>query len=124
MNTFHSVTVVLQDGNKKQLIDQLPHGSGIDLKWELEVNERWIVCRNGYHCMSDNGFYDGWIDFTVKLPRYVSPKEWKTEFVFQINGKDSHYNATKYYGTRDYLEETFNYALCDIVEASVTVTTL
>lgn len=50
------------------LIDLLPHGSGIDHSWSIDrLKNGHIVCRNSYHGMDENGYYDGWQDFSVKL---------------------------------------------------------
>lgn len=55
---------VIQD-----LIDRyLPHGSGIDsevrLDFERSKPDR-LVFYSSYHVMNEDGYYDGWIDFTV-----------------------------------------------------------
>jgi hypothetical protein len=48
------------------VMDELPHGSGIDGTWQI-VRHRGpiVVYGNGYHYMTEHGFYDGWIDFEV-----------------------------------------------------------
>lgn len=45
----------------------LPHGSGIDSTWHIEILPNRIDCHNSFHCMNENGFYCGWIDFTLSL---------------------------------------------------------
>lgn len=51
------------DGDK--LKDCLPHGSGIDGDWTIEVSEDGLSaeCYNSFHRMNENGYYCGWIDF-------------------------------------------------------------
>lgn len=57
-----------EDDITEALIYILPHGSGIDSDWNIEfLKNSNIVCHNSYHCMNNNGYYDGWIDFRVKL---------------------------------------------------------
>jgi hypothetical protein len=52
----------------KYFIEKLPSGSGIDSHWNLLYNNpEKIVLANSYHCMDDVGYYDGWIDFKVRI---------------------------------------------------------
>jgi hypothetical protein len=79
----------------------LPHGSGIncDWKYDLEMPHR-IICSNSYHCMNENGYYDGWIDFTVTI---------KPDLSILIKGKfGAHQDIA------DYLHETIDCALSDM----------
>jgi hypothetical protein len=50
------------------LLDTLPHGSGIDCEWVVVIEKNRIVCKNSIHALNENGFYMGFIPFTVKLP--------------------------------------------------------
>ena len=45
----------------------IPHGSGIDAKWDFEFKGDTLICRNSYHNMDENGYYDGWTDFVLKV---------------------------------------------------------
>lgn len=55
---------------ESQLIESLPHGSGIDCKWTVEVAKNGsVVAYNSFHVMNDVGFYVGYQDFKVKLFR-------------------------------------------------------
>ena len=49
------------------LMQKLPHGSGIDSEWTIDENsnKKKLSISNSYHVMNDNGYYEGWIDFTV-----------------------------------------------------------
>lgn len=97
-----------QENIESQLLELLPHGSGIDCKWEFEWNNdcNTVKCSNSYHCMNENGFYDGYADFSVTL----YPTKALTAFRFQFHGKTAHYK-NKRYQLRDYLIETFYQAL-------------
>jgi hypothetical protein len=59
----------LLDDLFEKIIDVLPHGSGIDATWKLDQLGTLpiVLCHNSYHAMDSQGFYCGWIDFTVKL---------------------------------------------------------
>ena len=54
----------------EELLDKLPHGSGIDgsyyLNWDADPN-KYIEFSCQFHLMNDNGYYDGWTDFTVRV---------------------------------------------------------
>jgi len=51
-----------------KLADILPHGSGIDGGWTIEVRRNGDVCCHGeYHAMNENGMYDGWRNFRFTL---------------------------------------------------------
>lgn len=53
-----------------ELIDKLPHGAGIDGKycfnWEADP-DRYIEFTCEYHFMNENGYYDGWTSFAVRV---------------------------------------------------------
>ncbi len=54
----------------KELIDELPHGSGLNSQWDLDFvrsNDSRLIFYTSYHCMDENGMYDGWVDFTLKI---------------------------------------------------------
>lgn len=52
----------------QELINKLPHGSGIDGKWVINYDKYEVIeLGNFYHAMDENGFYVGYIDFTVKI---------------------------------------------------------
>jgi hypothetical protein len=40
------------------VLQNLPHGSGIDYDWEIEVKPDRIVCDNAWHLMDEFGYYD------------------------------------------------------------------
>lgn len=91
--------------NITSIIESLPHGSGIDCKWEIDTNDKWIIAKNSFHCMNQDGYYVGYADFTVKIP-VEFPESFKLEF----NGKTAQYRNRKF-GLREYLEDTLYYAI-------------
>jgi hypothetical protein len=58
----------------------LPHGSGIDNNWVIEhQGDMLFECYNSYHAMDGNGFYCGWIDFTVTFNAITKEIEVETD---------------------------------------------
>lgn len=96
----------------------LPHGSGVDCHWEFDVLKNGnIVCYNSYHCMNQDGYYDGWVDFRVKIFRHTKDVysvlsgtySGKTQVIhrkgdldFTLTG-DFHLRWNKYSYIKDYL---------------------
>ena len=78
----------------------LPHGSGIDngcsFNFEKSRNNR-LVINSAYHCMNENGYYDGWVDFIVVLTPSL-----EMDYELQIKG-----NFGKYSHVKDYLYQIF-----------------
>jgi len=65
-NPYH-VTPVL---DLQALADVLPHGSGIDGDWFLDVVRNGDVIVTGdYHRLNENGYYDGWTKFHARIYR-------------------------------------------------------
>ena len=98
-----------------KMIDLLPHGSGIDCDWEYDVPETSNTVRlsNSFHCMNENGMYDGYADFTLIVD--VKPTvSHLYGFRLQFNGRESQRLNYKY-GLREYLEDTLGWALADII---------
>jgi hypothetical protein len=64
-----------------ELIDILPHGSGIDSDWEvISADSRAVVLGNSWHYMSQNGYYLGYIDFELTI---------KSNGSFDVEWRDS-----------------------------------
>lgn len=113
----------------EEIIDALPHGSGIDAKWEcIGDTKHRKEFRCAYHAMDENGFYDGWIDFSVIVFQHTSDKfnplkgpcEGKTQVIhrrgdvdFRITGQFSANRRNSTYGLKDYLSETIHDALSE-----------
>lgn len=102
------VWLCLKDGDIVNLVDLLPHGSGIDGAWRLEANKQNIYAYNSYHCMNDNGYYDGWANFTIVFP-FIS-KNYANDFKLHFQGDFAQRQNIKYL-LREYLEDTFAYYL-------------
>jgi len=83
----------------KYLADQV-HGSGVDSDWKLMKEKSFAVIKNSFHCMDEHGYYDGWQDFSIKLPLNGDVMHFKLVF----NGDQ--YLAQKNM-LRDYLEQLF-----------------
>ena len=85
-------------------LDKLPHGSGLDGQWLCDFdksNQNKIVLMMEYHAMNNDGYYDGWIKFSVSIiPDLIS------DIKMTITG-----NFGKYQDIKDYLYDTLNYAL-------------
>ena len=85
------------------LLDVLPHGSGIDCKWEFDVTDKYVYCTNSFHVMNDNGMYCGYIDFTVKINGIY--RDYNGGVLFSITG-----SFGKNKDIKDYLYECINAA--------------
>ena len=97
----------------KRAEDALPRGSGIDSGCEIDVeasNENKLVINSSYHCMDENGFYDGWIDFKVIVKPCLL-----FGITIDIKGRFSDRHG-KYVSLRDYLQEVFDHCLKQKVE--------
>ena len=48
--------------------NMLPHGSGFDCGCTINRDESTLnklVIDTSYHCLNENGYYDGWLEFQV-----------------------------------------------------------
>lgn len=55
--------------------DYFPHGSGLDGDCLINVDRSTkdkIIIEFDYHCMNDNGYYDGWLRFDLILTPELS----------------------------------------------------
>jgi len=87
------------------LLEILPHGSGIDCKWQFTTQANGkIRAVNAFHCMDENGYYCGYQDFAVKLDPKLSAHEFILSFQYQRH-------LAERYQLRDFLNDTFDYAL-------------
>ena len=99
------------------LEDTLPHGSGIDAKWEFDYQKNGaILAICSYHCMDNHGYYCGWQDFKVKF----AAGEPLVDFTLHFTGGD--YLSRKNM-LRDYLEDTLRYSIsigyCPTIESII-----
>lgn len=89
----------------KQIMDALPHGSGINYRWIVDDKGRYYRCQNAYDFMDENGFDDCVMPFFITIPK-KNPDCFKLHF-FDMNGHRSY--MMRKYGIRDYLEtEIYN----------------
>lgn len=109
--TGQSFHVKTKDGQEKYIDRFLPHGSGIDQQWETGTNGKNLYAFNAYHCMNDNGMYDGWARFYLVIP--LKSTNLADDFKLHFEGSDSQYMNQKHM-LRDYLEDTFHYALSQV----------
>ena len=85
----------------RELSKQLPHGSGIDGDCYVDQDASHadkLVIQTAFHHMDENGFYDGWTQHTV----IVTPS---------FNGINIRITGQNRNDIKDYLYETFDYAL-------------
>jgi hypothetical protein len=105
-------------------LEDLPHGSGIDCDWQIDNMGKYFKCINSYHCMNENGMYDGYADFTLII--FKKPYDFhkrfnptRTELFNQVFDYDFnlHFNGSfsqwknRQHMLREYLEDTFSYFL-------------
>jgi len=82
-----------------------PHGSGIDSEYVFDYEKSHsnrLVFYNEFHAMDENGYYDGWIPYTVS----VTPS-----LAFGANITITGRFAGKYSYLKDYLHEVYNWDL-------------
>ena len=96
------------EGKIEYIINNIfPHGSGLDGKTEIiyeKCNENKLVFSSEYHCMNENGYYDEWVRFLVKVTADLS-----FGYKLQIVG-----NFGKYSHVKDYLHDLYYYHLSQI----------
>jgi hypothetical protein len=96
--------------NEETVLEMLPHGSGIDCKWEVEEFKPSILCKNSYHVMDENGYYDGYIDFSVRIPKH-EPLDFEVHFA-----TSSGRTHAKDLGLVEYLEDTIFWSIKNWME--------
>jgi len=103
----------------QQLADCLPHGSGIDGNWTIEIlKDGAIRCHGEYHAMNENGYYCGWRNFRFTL-RPAKKNVFHTltgpcEGEFQVTKVKGKVYLESFIGggdARDYLYDDISYAL-------------
>lgn len=91
--------------------NELPSGSGIDTKvefdWDKSTPEK-LIFRAEWHSMNDAGYYTGYHPFAVIVRPSLA-----FGFVVNVTGAN---NAD----TREYLAETFQYALTQLEKVNTT----
>lgn len=94
----NEITKVEED-NIKEIIDNLPHGSGINSDWFADVTDRRIYAYNTYSAMDEMGGYCHDYDFRVIFNR----KDYKLLNVKML-GRELKCCG---YGLRSYLDDLF-----------------
>lgn len=81
---WYAVRLNITPGAKPAVVDVhtlancLPHGSGIDGEWTIEVKRNGDITVHGeYHAMNENGFYCGWRNFRFSLRKHTGRNEVK-----------------------------------------------
>jgi hypothetical protein len=97
-----------------QLLDKLPHGSGIDCDWRIEYKDGFLYASNSWHAMDPNGYYCGYVDFTAKIDELgqlvdVDVNEHQIEDI--TSDYEDSADAPYLDDLDDYLFETINYNL-------------
>ena len=96
------------DSLEEFIYNNAPHGSGIDYDYNSvrvehysKDNENKIIFENAYHCMNENGFYDGILPFRVIIGQNITP-------VIKFVGLNSSgWDRVKKYDVRHYLEDIY-----------------
>ena len=87
----------------KKALDSIPSGSGFDSKAIVKAQgPKRILIHGGFHCMNQDGYYDGWINFKV----IVTPDLVSTLRV-QVQAKGMRWPA-RYEDIRDYIYEVYD----------------
>lgn len=88
---------------EKFIREKAPHGSGIDYDYSnIKVGNGYISFENAYHCMDENGFYDGIIPFRVKVY-----DDLKVDISF-LSLLPAGWYRVKKYGLREYLLDLYS----------------
>lgn len=86
----------------------LPSGAGIDNGTKIDrdrSSEAKLVLTCGYHHMNDAGMYDGWTEHTITILPSFSGID------IRISGRNRN-------DIKDYLAETYDHVLCQIVDTN------
>lgn len=86
----------------------LPSGSGLDLGIKLDhvkSTDEKLVFYSAYHVMNENGYYEGWIEFTCTVSASLVH-----EVNIALKGRFSDYREQGE-DIREYLGDTLDYAL-------------
>lgn len=99
------------------LLQELPTGSGINGMWSVNIEYKRIskykvvptnvLCSNAWQVLNDNGFYVGWIPFTVSIP-FVNGAHALDYDNFKLVAHDWKYYVVRRYWSdiKEYLEDT------------------
>ena len=85
----------------EQLLDILPHGSGINYDWEITTKGNKLYVHNAWDYMDENGYYDDVFNFVVCYENGCF------KYLHFENCSRTQYRKIEYAGLRDYLEYVF-----------------
>ena len=100
---YGEAKIILTTNN---ILNILPHGSGIDSEWRISENKDNIIAENQYETMNEMGYYDVGIPFKLIIPK-KNPENFKLHFASELQ-----YYARKYM-LRNYLEDQFQMAFSE-----------
>lgn len=109
-NGHENHRVNMEDAREKlaQLQSLLPSGSGFDAGTKIDLDRSTpekIVLNTSFHHMDEHGYYCGWTEHTVTVrPSFL----W--DFDIHVSGRDRN-------GIKEYIAETFHFALMQQAEA-------
>jgi DNA-binding ferritin-like protein (Dps family) len=99
--------------DKNELIDLLPHGSGINRKWTIQVLKNGkILASNYYEAMNECGMYCHTYDFTAK----ISYSEQTGYYLEKINFHGQKEYSCCGYDLKSYLDELIYTSVRDYSE--------
>jgi hypothetical protein len=77
------------------IAESLPHDSGFNGLWYGEVTKNYVNFSIIYSPFDAHGYYDGYVELTVKLPLVDNCIDWYN-FHVEFNGRKSRYYAKKH----------------------------
>lgn len=77
----------------------LPHGSGINSDWSIDIKKDVVICKNSYERMNEAGMYDGVFPFSVRYAK----DDFKVTF-HSLSSKERRIANEE--GLKEYLEDT------------------
>jgi len=94
----------------RELLEKyLPDHSGFTVRHIEEKKDKFVIYMD-YHVMNDQGYYVGYIDFSLHIPK-GNPEDFK----LRVHGRRSHY-LVRHYDMRWVLEEALSYDIRDMIE--------
>ena len=92
--------------------DALPTGSGFNSRWDasMSADGRRATVRSEFQHMNDNGYYDGWVSFTVRV-HWTRKGFTASTPVFHTKNTDTRRILRRDPGLREYIVDTIHDAL-------------
>lgn len=91
--------------------DALPVGSGFNSRWDASLSNdgRRATIRSEYQYMNPEGYYDGWVSFTVRV--HWTRKAFTASTVFHTKNTDTRRILRRDPGLREYIADCVHEAL-------------